>query len=132
MRIAVVKWVAGSEESRIPETLQALAVANGLVGRYAERVSRLRRLVLSDRFLFITCRVHASRRELSGAELAVLAEAVDYVHMNPVKAGWVKRAEDWRWSSVRKYSGSVYEKGTRHPVSPIDRALLSSDERTRI
>ena len=39
-------------------------------------MSRLRRLVLSDRFFFITCRVHASRGELSGAELAVLADAI--------------------------------------------------------
>jgi REP element-mobilizing transposase RayT len=37
-------------------------------------VSRLRRLVLSDRFLFITCRVLRRRRTLAGTELAYLAQ----------------------------------------------------------
>ena len=141
-------------------------------------VSRLRRLVSSDRFFFITCRVLPRRKELAEGEFACLArvleerrkkyvflltawvllpdhwhaiffpksrltlsrvmeaikvsstllingargergllwqgrffdralrtvkeyhEAVDYVHGNPVRAGLVKRAEDWRWSSV--------------------------------
>jgi len=31
---------------------------------------------------------------------AHLAHAVRYVSMNPVRAGLVERAEDWRWSSV--------------------------------
>lgn len=29
-----------------------------------------------------------------------LAHAVRYVSMNPIRAGLVKRAEEWRWSSV--------------------------------
>ncbi len=28
--------------------------------------------------------------------------AIDYIHMNPVRRGLVKRAVDWRWSSARK------------------------------
>jgi len=28
---------------------------------------------------------------------------LDYMHLNPVKAGLVRRAEDWRWSSARWY-----------------------------
>jgi len=39
-------------------------------------MSRLRRLVLSDRFFFITCRVQGRRRRLSESEFAVLAEVV--------------------------------------------------------
>ncbi len=39
-------------------------------------MSRLRRLVLSDRFFFITCRVHRLRRNLSESEFACLAEVV--------------------------------------------------------
>ncbi len=31
---------------------------------------------------------------------AHLQRTVDYIHLNPVKAGLVKRAEDWRWSSA--------------------------------
>jgi putative transposase len=34
---------------------------------------------------------------------AYLANAVRYVAMNPVRAGLVERAEDWRWSSVRAH-----------------------------
>ena len=34
---------------------------------------------------------------------AHLAAAVRYVALNPVRAGLVKRAEDWEWSSVRAH-----------------------------
>ena len=34
---------------------------------------------------------------------SVLA-AIDYIHLNPVTRGLVKRAEDWRWSSARWYA----------------------------
>ena len=59
-------------------------------------------------------------------------EKVEYIHMNPVRAGLVQQAEDWPWSSVREYSGSLRETATRHPLLPIDRVLLPSDQRTRI
>jgi putative transposase len=29
--------------------------------------------------------------------------AIDYIHLNPVRRGLVKRAVDWRWSSARYY-----------------------------
>ena len=32
-----------------------------------------------------------------------LLEKLDYMHLNPVRAGLVARAEDWRWSSARWY-----------------------------
>ena len=31
-----------------------------------------------------------------------VAACVRYCHLNPVKHGFVERAEDWRWSSVRR------------------------------
>jgi len=34
-------------------------------------------------------------------------EKVEYIHLNPVTAGLVQRAEDWPWSSVHDYSGSL-------------------------
>jgi REP element-mobilizing transposase RayT len=40
-------------------------------------MSRLRRLVVSDRWFFITCRVLPRRRILSDSELATLAEVID-------------------------------------------------------
>jgi len=32
-----------------------------------------------------------------------LEEKLDYMHMNPVRAGLVERAVDWPWSSARHY-----------------------------
>jgi hypothetical protein len=33
-------------------------------------------------------------------------EKVEYIHLNPVRAGLVSRAEDWRWSSYHEYAGT--------------------------
>jgi len=177
-------------------------------------MSRLRRLVVSDRWFFVTCRVLPGRR-LSDSEFACLAqvihergsadvrvlcvrlrlfwvflpdhwhaifypahpltigrvmesikdaatkrinrsrrevgrllqprffdralrtvreykEKVEYIHLNPVKAGLVSRPADWPWSSVHDYTGSV----NRVPITPsglsVDRVLLPADEHTRI
>ncbi len=32
-------------------------------------------------------------------------EKVEYIHLNPVRAGLVSRPEDWRWSSYNEYVG---------------------------
>ena len=174
------------------------------------RMSRLRRLVVSDRFFFVTCRVYRPRRNLNEAELECLAavvrerrkvqqflltawvflpdhwhaiifprspltvsrvmesikvaatrlinarrgergvllqgrffdralrtvkeyyEKVEYIHLNPVRAGLVKRAEDWPWSGVRDYTGSVSGAASPNRFLAIDRILLPADERTRI
>jgi putative transposase len=32
-----------------------------------------------------------------------LEEKLTYIHQNPVRAGLVDRAADWRWSSARHY-----------------------------
>jgi hypothetical protein len=51
---------------------------------------------------------------------------------NPVKAGLVNRPEEWPWSSMHDYVGSVNDR----PVTPgglsVDRGLLPADARTRI
>jgi putative transposase len=173
-------------------------------------VSRLRRLVLSDRYFFITCRLVPPRRLLVESEFECLAglvaerraehrflltawvflpnhwhaiffpaspltiartmecikvssthrinagrqergmlwqpryfdralrtvkeyhEKVDYIHQNPVRAGLVKRAEDWFWSSAREYSGTQRAPVSAHPTLSIDRIQLPADERARI
>lgn len=173
-------------------------------------MSRLRRLVVSDRWFFITCRLLPRRQILSPSEFATLAqvigerraehgfalaawvflpdhwhaifyprhpltvsrvmeaikdgatkrinrsrreagrlwqprffdralrsvkeyhEKIAYLHLNPVRAGLVRRAEDWPWSSASDYTGSV----NRAPATPsslsVDRVLLPADERARI
>ena len=32
-------------------------------------------------------------------------EKVKYIHLSPVRASWVSRPEDWRWSSYNEYAG---------------------------
>ena len=172
-------------------------------------VSRLRRLVLSDRFFFVTCRLLPRRRILSESEFICLARAihrrrarlgflltagvllpdhwhaivfplhpltisevmesikvsstklinrergelgllwqgrffdralrtvkecrekVEYIHLNPVKAGRAGRPEDWRWSSVHDYTGGTNRATATPSGLAIDRVLLPADERTR-
>jgi len=39
----------------------------------------------------------------------VFTQRVNYIHQNPVRGGLVVRAEDYRWSSARCWSGRVLE-----------------------
>lgn len=94
-------------------------------------MSRLRRLVVSDRWFFITCRRLPRRRIPSPSEFATRAK-VEYLHLNPVKAGLVKRPEDWPWSSVHDYTGSVNDRPATPSGLSVDRGLLPADQYTRI
>ena len=59
-------------------------------------------------------------------------EKVKYIHLNPVTAGLVERAEDWPWSSVHDYSGSLSAAPNPRRILTIDHILLPADEATRI
>lgn len=69
-----------------------------------------------ERFLARLPRDGAGGRRLfwqEPAELEPVVEAkmgavVEYIHINPVKRGYVERSEQWRYSSARDYAG---EKG---------------------
>jgi putative transposase len=173
-------------------------------------MSRLRRLAVSERWFFVTCRVLPRRRILSESEFATLAQVIGarraepkflltawvflpdhwhaifyarhpltistvmeslqggatkrinrlreeqgllfqprffdralrtvkeyndkvwYIHLNPVQAGRVTRPEDWPWSSVHDYAGTL--KGA--PITPsgllVDRVSLPADQHTRM
>jgi REP element-mobilizing transposase RayT len=173
-------------------------------------MSRLRRLVLSDRFFFITCRVLRCRGALEESEFQCLArvvrerrekyhflltawvflpdhwhailfprfpvtisrvmesikvgsilrinarrnesgllwqprffdralrtvkeynEKVEYIHLNPVKAGLASRPEEWPWSSVHDYTGNISDTPVTPSALSVDRVLLPADPRTRI
>jgi len=45
-----------------------------------------------------------------------IAQKIDYIHTNPVRAGLVEHARDYKWSSFRAYDG---ESETSPPV-PVD------------
>lgn len=38
---------------------------------------------------------------------AIMREKLDYIHHNPVKRGYVDKAEHWRYSSARSYEGQT-------------------------
>ena len=59
-------------------------------------------------------------------------EKVEYLHLNPVKAGLVCRPQDWRWSSFNEYSGMSAEEQKPRCGLIIDRVRMPSDPRTRI
>ncbi len=40
---------------------------------------------------------------------SVFMQRVNYIHQNPVRAGLVARAEDYRWSSARCWSRRILE-----------------------
>jgi len=56
---------------------------------------------------------------------------VEYAHLNPMRAGLVKRAEDWLWSSVPDNTGSLSDALSAHRMLSTDRALLPGDEKAR-
>ena len=60
------------------------------------------------------------------------ADKVEYVHLNPVKAGLVERPEDWKWSSWAEYAGVSGEEQELRCGLRIDRLNLPVDLRTRI
>jgi putative transposase len=37
----------------------------------------------------------------------MMRQKIDYIHQNPVKRGYVDKAEYWRYSSARDYMGDV-------------------------
>ena len=45
------------------------------------------------------------------------------IHLNPVRAGLVKRAEDWLWSSALDHGGSLNAAVTANRIPAIDRRL---------
>ena len=53
-----------------------------------------------------------------------------YIHLNPVKAGLVRRPQDWRWSSFNEYSGRSADEQKRRCGLIIDRVRMPSDPRT--
>ena len=60
------------------------------------------------------------------------AETVEYIHLNPVKAGLVRRPQDWLWSSWNEYSGVSAQEQKYLCGLTIDRVRLPSEPKTRI
>ena len=60
------------------------------------------------------------------------AETVEYIHLNPVKRGLVRRPDEWKWSSFPEYAGvDAAEQQARGGLA-IDRHRLPADENAKI
>jgi putative transposase len=99
----------------VPKAADGLHVALKAVhGLYAKRINRLRKQrghVWQDRFFS------------SPLDGAYFANAVRYVELNPVRAGLVKKPEDYAWSSAAAHCGLV----TNRVVSVVTRSALLGD-----
>jgi len=51
-------------------------------------------------------------------------EKVEYIHLNPVRAGLVSRPEDWRWSSYNEYAGMSAEEQEKRWGLIVDRVRI--------
>jgi putative transposase len=59
-------------------------------------------------------------------------EAVEYIHLNPVRRGLVRQPAEWRWSSAAEYSGVTPEDQHRRCGLAIDRVSLPAEASTWI
>ena len=87
-------------------------------------MSRLRQVVLSDRYFFVICNLLRTQVKLDDKDLAVLARVI------AVRRGFVARPEDWPWSSVHDYGGMR----TKQPQNLLGsgRVRLPADAEARI
>jgi REP element-mobilizing transposase RayT len=80
-----------SREGRLSDGMQRLS--SRYTHRFNVRASRDGAL-FRGRFTAMTCDSDAH-----------VLQALRYIHLNPVEAGLVSSAEDWRWSSAIAYAG---------------------------
>ena len=59
-------------------------------------------------------------------------EEVEYIHLNPVRAGLLSRPEDWRWSSYNEYAGTSANEQNERCDLIVDRVRMPPDPRARI
>ena len=62
-------------------------------------------------------------------------EKVEYIHLDPVRAGWVSRPEDWSrpaGSSYNECAGMSAEEQDERCGLIVDRVTMPSDPRARI
>jgi putative transposase len=43
---------------------------------------------------------------------------IEYIHLNPVRRGLVRRAVDWKWSSANWYEGNGESPIAIDPIPP--------------
>ncbi len=58
-------------------------------------------------------------------------EKVEYIHLNPVRAGLVKYPGEWKWSSYHGYAGLDAPEQERRCGLKVDRVRLPTDEKEK-
>jgi putative transposase len=94
-----------------------LRFVNGIIGRriidhlkehgHDVSLQKLRHETMKKDYRYSVFDHHPNVRLLLTEKM--LMERVHYTHQNPVRAGLVERAEDYRWSSVRCWNGKMLE-----------------------
>ena len=94
-----------------------LRFINGIIGRrvidylkehgYQSSLKKLQHEVKTQRYQYSLWDHHPNVRLLMTENM--LMERVHYTHQNPVRAGLVSRAEEYRWSSVRCWTGKMLD-----------------------
>jgi len=94
-----------------------LRFINGIVARrvidylkerhYESSLQKLRQQDKRQNYRYALWDHHPNVRLLMTENM--LMERVNYTHQNPVRAGLVERAEDYRWSSIRCWNGKPLE-----------------------
>ena len=96
---------------------KTLQFINGITGRriidylkeqgYESSLAKLRHEIRPRRYGYSLWDHHPNTRLLLSESM--LMERVNYTHQNPVRAGLVSHTEEYRWSSIRSWSGKVLE-----------------------
>ena len=104
-----------TDASRRPS--EVLRFANGIISRrvidylkehsYQSSLEKLRQADKKRRYRYSLWDHHNNMFLLTSESMFM--QKVSYIHQNSVRAGLVNRAEDYRWSSVRCWSGRVLE-----------------------
>jgi len=94
-----------------------LRFINGIIGRrvidylkehgYQSSLKKLQQEVKAQRYRYSLWDHHPNVRLLMTESM--LMERVHYTHQNPVRAGLVNHDEEYRWSSVRCWSGKMLD-----------------------
>ncbi|HEY3131943.1 MAG TPA: transposase [Acidobacteriota bacterium] len=119
-------WITDSERT----ASDVLKFVNGIASRrvidylkeqgYVSSLEKLRHCERARRYRYSLWQHHPNARLLPTEN--VLWRRVHYTHNNPVRAGFVDKAVDYRWSSVRCWNGQVLED---EPLRmDLDRILL--------
>lgn len=104
------------QKTKLPFFLYAYCLMTNhvhlLIERQADRIGRIMHRVLTGYSQYYNRRYRRSGHLLQGRHKAILcqsdrylAELVRYIHLNPVRAGMVGRAEHYKYSGHRAYLG---------------------------